>query len=216
MSALRVVLADDHPVVRAGLSALLSSLHDVEVVGVAADGHGAVKEVVVHRPDVAVLDLQMPELDGFAAIREIRRVAPEVAVLVLTMFDDEDSLFAAMRAGARGYLVKGAEQDEIDRAIRAVAAGEAIFSPGVAHRVLQYFATPPPVADPFPELTAREREILDLLATGLRNSAIATRLGLSPKTVANHLSATFAKLQVADRTAAIVRARDAGLGGPST
>jgi DNA-binding NarL/FixJ family response regulator len=215
MSALRVVLADDHPVVRAGLSALLASLPDIEVVGVAADGHDAVKEVVVQRPDVAVLDLQMPQLDGFGAIREIRRVAPEVAVLVLTMFDDEDSLFAAMRAGARGYLVKGAEQDEIDRAIRAVAAGEAIFSPGVAHRVLQYFATPPPVADPFPELTAREREILDLLAEGLRNSAIATRLGLSPKTVANHLSATFAKLQVADRAAAIVRARDAGLGGPS-
>jgi DNA-binding NarL/FixJ family response regulator len=216
MSALRVVLADDHPVVRAGLSALLASLPDVEVVGVAADGHEAVKEVVVQRPDVAVLDLQMPQLDGFAAIREIRRVAPEVAVLVLTMFDDEDSLFAAMRAGARGYLVKGAEQDEIDRAIRAVAAGEAIFSPGVAHRVLQYFATPPPVADPFPELTAREREILDLLAEGLRNSAIATRLGLSPKTVANHLSATFAKLQVADRASAIVRARDAGLGGPGS
>jgi len=208
------VLADDHPVVRAGLSALLASLPDIEVVGVAADGHDAVKEVVVQRPDVAVLDLQMPQLDGFGAIREIRRVAPEVAVLVLTMFDDEDSLFAAMRAGARGYLVKGAEQNEIDRAIRAVAAGEAIFSPGVAHRVLQYFATPPPVVDPFPELTAREREILDLLAEGLRNSAIATRLGLSPKTVANHLSATFAKLQVADRAAAIVRARDAGLGGP--
>ena len=215
MSALRVVLADDHPVVRAGLSALLGSLPEIEVVGVAADGHAAVKEVVLQRPDVAVLDLQMPQLDGFAAIREIRRVAPEVAVLVLTMFDDEDSLFAAMRAGARGYLVKGAEQDEIERAIRAVAAGEAIFSPGVAHRVLQYFAAPPPVADPFPELTAREREILDLLAEGLRNNVIATRLGLSPKTVANHLSATFAKLQVADRAAAIVRARDAGLGGPS-
>ncbi len=215
MSVLRVVLADDHPVVRAGLSALLGSLPEIEVVGVAADGQAAVKEVVVQRPDVAVLDLQMPQLDGFAAIREIRRVAPEVAVLVLTMFDDEDSLFAAMRAGARGYLVKGAEQDEIERAIRAVAAGEAIFSPGVAHRVLQYFAAPPPVADPFPELTAREREILDLLAEGLRNNVIATRLGLSPKTVANHLSATFAKLQVADRAAAIVRARDAGMGGPS-
>jgi len=216
MSVLRVVLADDHPVVRAGLSALLGSLPEVDVVGVAADGQAAVKEVVVQRPDVVVLDLQMPQLDGFAAIREIRRVAPEVAVLVLTMFDDEDSLFAAMRAGARGYLVKGAEQDEIERAIRAVAAGEAIFSPGVAHRVLQYFAAPPPVAEPFPELTAREREILDLLAEGLRNSVIATRLGLSPKTVANHLSATFAKLQVADRAAAIVRARDAGMGGPSS
>ena len=123
MSGLRVVLADDHPVVRAGLTALLESLPDVDVVGVAADGRAAVKEVVVQRPDVAVLDLQMPEMDGFAAIREIGRVAPETGVLVLTMFDDEDSLFAAMRAGARGYVVKGAEQDEIHRAIRAVAAG---------------------------------------------------------------------------------------------
>ena len=119
----------------------------------AADGRSAVKEVVLQRPDVAMLDLQMPELDGFAATREITRVAPDVAVLVLTMFDDEDSVFAAMRAGARGYVVKGAEQEEIGRAIRAVAAGEAIFSPGVAQRVLRYFAAPPPVADPFPELT---------------------------------------------------------------
>jgi len=214
MSALRVVLADDHPVVRAGLSALLASLPDVDVVGVAADGRAAVKEVVVQRPDVAVLDLQMPEMDGLAAIREISRVAPDVAVLVLTMFDDEDSLFAAMRAGARGYVVKGAEQDEIHRAIRAVAAGEAIFSPGVAHRVLRYFASPPPVADPFPELTSREREILDLLATALPNPAIADRLGLSTKTVANHLSSIFTKLQVADRATAILRARDAGLGSP--
>jgi DNA-binding NarL/FixJ family response regulator len=180
---------------------------------VAADGREAVREVVVRRPDVAVLDLQMPEMDGLAAIREIVRSAPDAAVLVLTMFDDEDSLFAAMRAGARGYVVKGAEQDEIHRAIRAVAAGEAIFSPGVAHRVLRYFAAPPPVADPFPELTAREREILDLLASALPNPAIADRLGLSPKTVANHLSSIFAKLQVADRAMAILRAREAGLGG---
>ena len=149
-----MVLADDHPVVRAGLSALLGSLPDVEVVGVAPDGRAAVKEVVVQRPDVAVLDLQMPAMDGLAAIREIGRAAPDTAVLVLTMFDDEDSLFAAMRAGARGYLVKGAEQDEIHRAIRAVAAGEAIFSPGVAHRVLRYFALPPPVAKPFPSSPA--------------------------------------------------------------
>ncbi len=210
-----MVLADDHPVVRAGLSALLGSLPDVEVVGVAPDGRAAVKEVVVQRPDVAVLDLQMPAMDGLAAIREIGRAAPDTAVLVLTMFDDEDSLFAAMRAGARGYLVKGAEQDEIHRAIRAVAAGEAIFSPGVAHRVLRYFALPPPVAEPFPELTGREREILDLLATALPNPVIADRLGLSPKTVANHLSSIFTKLQVADRSAAILRAREAGLGGGS-
>jgi DNA-binding NarL/FixJ family response regulator len=211
MSPVRVVLADDHPVVRAGLTALLGSLPDVEVVGVAADGRQAVKEVVLHRPDVALLDLQMPELDGFGATREIARLAPKVAVLVLTMFDDEDSVFAAMRAGARGYVVKGAEQDEIGRAIQAVAAGEAIFSPGVAQRVLRYFAAPQPVADPFAGLTGREREILTLLAAALPNAAIATRLGLSAKTVANHLSSIFTKLQVADRSAAILRAREAGL-----
>jgi DNA-binding NarL/FixJ family response regulator len=214
MSTLRVVLADDHPVVRTGLAALLGSLPDMQVVAVAADGRAAVKEVVLHRPDVAVLDLQMPGQDGFAAIREIGRAAPEVSVLVLTMFDDDESVFAAMRAGARGYVVKGAEQDEIGRAVRAVASGEAIFGPGVAERVLRFFATPPKAVDPFPELTGREREILGLLAAGLANSAIAIRLDLSPKTVANHLSSIFTKLQVADRAQAILRAREAGLGGP--
>ena len=213
MSEIRVVLADDHPVVRAGLAALLGSLHGIEVVGVASDGREAVREVVLQRPNVAVLDLQMPGQDGFAATREITRVAPEVAVLVLTMFDDDDSVFAAMRAGARGYVVKGAEQEEIGRAIRAVASGEAIFGPGIAQRVLRFFAAPPPAAaDPFPELTTREREILDMLAAAMPNSMIATRLGLSPKTVANHLSSIFTKLQVADRAQAILRARDAGLG----
>jgi DNA-binding NarL/FixJ family response regulator len=212
MSDIRVVLADDHPVVRAGLAALLGSLSGIEVVGVATDGREAVREVVVQRPDVAVLDLQMPGQDGFSATREIARVAPDVAVLILTMFDDDDSVFAAMRAGARGYVVKGAEQEEIGRAIRAVASGEAIFGPGIAQRVLRFFAAPPPVAEPFPELTAREREILDLLAAAMPNSMIATRLGLSPKTVANHLSSIFTKLQVADRAQAILRARDAGLG----
>lgn len=154
----------------------------------------------------------MPDLDGFAAIREIARVAPTVAVLVLTMFSDDDSVFAAMRAGARGYLVKGAEQEEIARAIRAVAAGEAIFGPGVAHRVLRLFAPPSAAAQPFPELTARERDILDLLAAGLPNGTIAHWLGLAPKTVANNVSAIFTKLRVADRAQAIVRARDEGLG----
>ena len=208
----RVVLADDHPVVRAGLAALLGSLPAIEVVGVAPDGRQAVREVVLHRPDVAVLDLQMPGLDGFGATREIRRAAPATAVLVLTMFDDGDSVFAAMRAGARGYVVKGAEQEEIGRAIAAVAAGEAIFSPGVAERVLRFFAEPQPAAYPFPELTARERGILGLLAAALPNGQIAARLSLSSKTVANHLSSIFAKIQVADRASAIVRARDAGLG----
>ena len=209
---IRVVLADDHPVVRAGLAALLSSLPEVEVVAVASNGREAVREVVTTRPDVAVLDLQMPELDGFAATRELGRVAPDVAVLVLTMHEDDDSVFAAMRAGARGYLVKGAEQEEIERAIRGVAAGEAIFGPGVAQRVLGFFSAPPVSAEPFPELSTREREILDLLAAGLPNAAIATRLSVAPKTVANNVSAIFAKLQVADRAQAIVRARDAGLG----
>lgn len=207
-----VVLADDHPVVRAGLAALLESLPDITVAGAATNGREAVREVVLHRPDIAILDLQMPELDGFAATRELARSAPDVGVLVLTMFDDDDSVFAAMRAGARGYLVKGAEQEEIARAVHAVAAGEAIFSPGVAQRVLQFFAAPPPpAADPFPELTAREREILVLLAGNLGNSAIAGRLDLSPKTVANNLSSIFTKLCVADRAGAILRAREAGL-----
>jgi DNA-binding NarL/FixJ family response regulator len=187
-------------------------LPGIEVVAVATTGREAVREVVTTKPDVAVLDLQMPDLDGFAATREICRVAPQVAVLALTMFEDDDSVFAAMRAGARGYLVKGAEQEEIARAIRAVAAGEAIFGPGVARRVLGFFAAPPVVAEPFPELTSREREILDLLASGLPNATIGQRLGLASKTVANNVSAIFTKLQVADRAQAIVRARDAGLG----
>jgi DNA-binding NarL/FixJ family response regulator len=213
MTPIRVVLADDHPVVRAGLAALLSSLDGIEVVATASTGREAIREIVASRPDVAVLDLQMPELDGISAIRELARVAPEVAVLVLTMFDDDDSVFAAMRAGARGYLVKGAEQDEIERAIRAVASGEAIFGPGVAHRVLGFFnASARPPDDAFPELTAREREILDLLADGLPNATIAARIGIAPKTVANTVSTIFNKLQVADRAQAIVRARNAGLG----
>lgn len=214
MTDLRVVVADDHPIVREGMTALLTSLPGFTVVGVAATGRAAVREAVTAKPDVAVLDLQMPDLDGIAATKEIRRAAPAVAVLVLTMFSDDDSVFAAMRAGARGYLVKGAEQDEIARAIRAVAAGEAIFGPGVAQRVLGFFAAPPAAAAPFPELTGRERQVLDLIAAGLPNAAIGDRLGVAPKTVANNVSAIFAKLQVADRAAAIIRARDAGLGRP--
>ena len=143
MTSIRVVIADDHPIVRAGLSALLHSLPDVDVVGVAADGREAVREVITTKPDVALIDLKMPGLDGIAAIRELARVAPRVAVLVLTMHDDDDSVFAAMRAGARGYLVKGVEQDDIARAIRSVAGGEAIFGPGVAQRVLSLLQSPP-------------------------------------------------------------------------
>jgi DNA-binding NarL/FixJ family response regulator len=211
--SIRVVIADDHPIVRTGLAALLSSLEGIEVAGVAQTGREAVDKVLATRPEVAIVDLKMPDLDGFEATREIARVAPEVAVLVLTMFDDDASVFAAMRAGARGYLVKGAEQDEIERAIRAVARGEAIFGPAVAGRVLGFLSNPPAAINgSFPELTERERRILDLLASGLPNHAIGVRLGIAAKTVANNVSSIFAKLQVADRAQAIIRAREAGLG----
>jgi DNA-binding NarL/FixJ family response regulator len=208
----RVVVADDHPIVRDGLRVLLASLPDMELVGEATTGREAVRSAVVDRPDVIVMDLRMPDLDGASATAEICRTAPDVAVLVLTMLDDDDWVFAAMRAGARGYLVKGASQQEIVRAITAVAAGEAIFGPGVARRVLRYFAAPMVAQPAFPELSPREREVLDLIAGGLTNAAIAVRLGLSVKTVGNHTSAIFAKLQVAGRAEAIIRAREAGLG----
>lgn len=211
-ATVRVVLADDHPVVRDGLRSLLASLPGVEVVGEAATGRQAVREAVLHRPDVVVMDLHMPDLDGIEATRQVVRAVPAAAVLVLTMYDDDDSVFAAMRAGARGYLLKGAGQHEIAGAIRAVAAGQAIFGPGVAARVLGYFAAPPRPGVPFPDLTAREREVLDLIAGGLTNAAIAARLGLAAKTVANHLSAIFTKLQVAGRAEAIALARQEGLG----
>ncbi len=208
-----MVLADDHPVVRRGLRALLDSIEGFEVVGEATDGVEAVREAQLHRPDVVLMDVQMPGVDGLEATRRIRAAVPSTAVLVLTMYDDEDTVFAAVQAGARGYLLKGAEQEEIDRAIRAVVRGEAIFGPGVAARILGHFTAPRSTpADPFPELTAREREILDLMAAGRRNAAIAAQLYLSPKTVGNHISAIFAKLAVADRSEAIVRAREAGLG----
>jgi DNA-binding NarL/FixJ family response regulator len=213
MESIRVVLADDHPVVRSGLRALLESLPGYEVVAEATDGEAAVRETQLAAPDVVLMDIRMPGIDGIEATRRIRTATPDTAVLVLTMFDDDDTVFAAMRAGAQGYLLKGAEQEEIDRAIRAVVAGEAIFSPGVAQRVLGYFASPPAAADPFPDLTAREREVLDLVAAGHRNQAIADQLFLSPKTIANHISSIFVKLAVADRSAAIVRARQGGLGG---
>ncbi|MGH4030491.1 response regulator transcription factor [Actinomycetota bacterium Odt1-20B] len=211
---LTVVLADDHPVVRDGLRALLGSIEGIVVVGEAADGRAAVRETLLHRPRVLVLDLEMPELDGVGATREVMAAAPETAVLVLTMFEDDESVFAAMRAGALGYILKGAAQEEIVRAVRCVAAGEAIFGPRIARRVAEWMARPPGAGEraPFPELTAREREVLDLIAAGLANPAIARRLRLSPKTICNHVSSIFMKLQVTDRAAAIVRARDAGMG----
>lgn len=209
MTAVRVVLADDHPVVRDGLSALLASVDGIEVVGTAATGREAVRAVVTLRPDVLVLDVQMPDLDGVGAAREVARAAPGVAVLMLTMFDDDDSVLAAMRAGAQGYVLKGAAQEEIVRAIHSVASGEAIFGPGIARRVLGHLSGA--VADPFPDLTPRERQVLELMAAGLPTRAIAVRLGLAPKTVTNHASVMFAKLHVDGRAAAVSRARAAGL-----
>ncbi len=207
-----VLIADDHPVVRGGLRALIGSLPGFVVVGEATTGQEAVTAAQALRPDVVIMDIRMPELDGTEATRRIAAATPGVAVLVLTMYEDDDTVFAAMQAGARGYLLKGADQADIDRALRAVVAGEAIFGPGIASRVLGYFSASRPADVPFPALTPREREILDHVAAGERNSVIARRLSLAPKTVANHLSSIFAKLAVADRAEAIVRARDSGLG----
>lgn len=206
-----VVLVDDHPVVRGGLRALIESFEGFAVVGEAADGEQAVREVQLHRPDAVIMDVMMPHVDGVEATRRIVRAVPGTAVLVLSMAEDDDVVFSAMQAGARGYLLKGAAQEEIDRALKAVVAGEAIFGPGVATRVLGLFAREP-TAEPFPELTPRERNVLELVAQGRRNAAIAAALGMAPKTVANHLSSIFTKLQVTDRSAAIIRARDEGLG----
>ncbi len=215
MKTVRVVLADDHPVVRRGLCELLSSLEDIEVVGVAANGREAVQRVVTCKPDVALLDLQMPELDGIGAIAELARVAPGVAVLVLTMFNDEDKLISALRAGARGYVVKGAEQEEIAGAIRAVAAGQLVVGAGVSAAavglVLRAAAEP---RQAFPQLSDREVSVLELMADGRSNAAIGRALGLAPKTVANNVSHILVKLGVRDRTAAILEARSAGLGQP--
>ncbi|TMR96775.1 response regulator [Nonomuraea basaltis] len=212
--SVRVVIADDHPVVRDGLAALLSTLPGMEVAGTASSGREAVRAAVTLAPDVLVLDIQMPGMSGIDAAREVAAAAPGVAVLMLTMYEDDESVFAAMRAGARGYVLKGAEQDEIVRAIRAVAAGEAIFGPGVARRVLGHLTAPRLSGEPFPELTRRERDVLDLIAAGHANASIGARLALAPKTVSNHISSIFAKLQVASRAEAIVLARDAGLGRP--
>jgi DNA-binding NarL/FixJ family response regulator len=210
--SLRIVVADDHAVVREGLRALLSAVDGYELVGEAASGADAVRAAVTLRPDVVVMDIQMPGMTGIEATREIGRVAPDVAVLMLTMFEDDESVFAAMRAGALGYVLKGAAPSDMIRAIAAVAAGEAIFGTGVARRALAYLTAPRTDTAAFPELTPREREVLGLIAGGLSNSAIASRLGLAANTVGNHISNIFAKLQVASRAEAIVRARTAGLG----
>ena len=215
VDAVGVLIADDHPVFRAGLRAVLDIAPDMQVVGEASTGQEAVALAERLQPDVVLMDLNMPDLNGVEATRRIVTTSPHIGVLVVTMYEDDESVFAAMRAGARGYLLKGADQAEMLRAIRAVASGEAIFGPSIARRLMGLFAPRPAAQALFPELTDREREILELVARGRGNLEIAERLGLSPKTVRNHVSNIFSKLQVADRAQAIIRARDAGLGGPS-
>lgn len=214
MESITVLIADDHADFRAGLRALLEAADDLEIVGEATTGVEAVNQATQRQPDVILMDINMPELNGIEATRRILYMSPHIRVLMLTMFEDDDSVFAAVRAGARGYLLKGARKAEILRAIRAVNNDEAIFGPGIAQRLIHYFATPHPAtpAPLFPELTDREREILALMAQHLTNPEIANRLSLSEKTVRNQVSNIFSKLQVADRAQAIIRARDAGLG----
>ncbi len=212
---IRILIADDHALVREGLRAVLGSEPDMAVVGEAATGKEVLERAAELRPDVILMDIQMPGINGIEASRRILNASPKVGVVVLTMFEDDESVFSAMRAGARGYVLKGAHPSEILKVLRAVAAGEAYFGPEIAQRLVDFFSTPKPPspAVAFPELTAREREILDLIARGHNNAAIAARLFVSPKTVGNHISHIFTKLQVADRAQAIIRAREAGLGG---
>jgi DNA-binding NarL/FixJ family response regulator len=210
---LRILVVEDHPLFRKGVVALLEAVEDMTVVGAAGSGEEAVTAARELTPDLVLMDLQLPGMSGIEATRAIVEADPEVRVLVLSLFEDDDSVFLALRAGARGYVLKDADEEELTGAIRAVARGEAIFSSAVAGRVLAFFAVPRPAPKVFPTLTDREREILDLIAAGHPNPSIARTLSLSPKTVANYVSAIFAKLQVADRAEAMIRAREAGLGG---
>jgi DNA-binding NarL/FixJ family response regulator len=211
---IRVLIADDHPLFRDGMHGLLDSVPDTEVVGEAASGEESITLAENLQPDVILMDIKMPGINGLQAMREILHTSPHIRILIVSMLEDDDSVFAAMRAGARGYVPKGANQAEMLRAIRAVANGEAIFGPGIAQRLIGFFSAGRPSAAPriFPELTEREGEILDLVARGHTNEEIAGQLVLSLKTVRNHVSNIFSKLQVADRAQAIIRARDAGLG----
>lgn len=214
----RVVIADDHPMVRYGLRAVLDTHEQLSLVGEAQTGRELVDVVAATKPDVVITDLHMPDLNGAAATRVLLERRPDLGVLILTMHDDDESVFEAMRAGARGYLLKGADRAELVSTVLALARGETVFGPSVARRIVGFFleSTLRYSGNAFPSLTSREREVLDLVAAGKRNGEIARGLQLSEKTVRNHLSAIFTKLQVTDRSAAIVRAREAGLGRDAT
>jgi DNA-binding NarL/FixJ family response regulator len=210
---IRVLVADDHAMFVRAISTLLAGEDDIEVVATAATGAEAVRAALEHRPDVVLMDLHMPDLNGIEASRQLAEAAPHVGVLVLTMFDDDDSVAAALRVGARGYLLKGARQEEVARAIRSVHAGDLIIGRPLARRMGALLTEPgPPAARPFPTLTDRELEVLDQLARGLDNTSIGRALFLSEKTVRNYVSGIFGKLAVASRAEAVVLARDAGLG----
>ncbi|WP_261554791.1 response regulator [Frankia tisae] len=210
----RVLIVDDHRIVLEGLAALLDSVDGIEVVGEATSGEQAVALAGPASPDVVLMDVDMPGIGGIEATRRIRAAHPGVAILMLTMYGEDEFVFAALRAGARGYLLKGAQQDDVIRTIGAVAHGDAVFGSDIAERILRAFSDPAPAAAPFPELTDRERDVLGLVANGWPNSRIGRALGLTPKTVANHVSNILAKLNAPDRAAAILRARRAGLGEP--
>ncbi|HCB04936.1 MAG TPA: response regulator transcription factor [Nocardioides sp.] len=209
---IRVLIADDHAVVRDGLALVLTQLDGFEVVGEAADGEAAVRQAVILKPDAILMDIQMPGMDGIEATRQIARLVPGSAVLMLSMYDDEAAAVGAVRAGARGYLLKGAGHDEVAAALRAVVSGQATFGPGVADALLATISASESVPDyPFPELSDREREVLDRLATGQRTNEIAASMFVARKTVSNQLTSIYKKLGVADRTEAIVLAHDRGL-----
>ena len=212
--SIRIIVADDHTLFRDGLTALLNSVPDLQVIGQSATGIEAISQADELQPDVVLMDIQMPGINGIDATRRIVNTSPHIGVIVVTMFEDNDSVFAAMRAGARGYVLKGADQDEMLRTIRAVARGEALFGPAIATRLVEFFASIKPGLSPdlFPELTDRERQVLELVAQGKNNNTIAGELYISLKTVRNHVSNIFSKLQVADRAGAIIMARDAGMG----
>jgi DNA-binding NarL/FixJ family response regulator len=210
MTTLRILIADDHPLYRDGLKAALDAA-GFDVVGEAADGGRAVALSLELHPDVIIMDLNMPNTGGIEATRRIARGSPHVAILVLTMLGDDESVFAALRAGARGYLLKGAGQSEIVHAVQVVADGGGVFGASIARRVMEHFSGQR-ASEPFPELTEREREVLSMVAAGQNNAAIAARLALAPKTVRNHISNILTKLQVSNRGQAIIRARAAGLG----
>jgi DNA-binding NarL/FixJ family response regulator len=212
MDSLTVLIADDHPVFRKGLRALISSMSELELAGEAASGAEAIQLAELLQPDVVLMDLQMPGGGGLEAVRKIVQTSPHIRILVVTMFEDDDSVFAALRAGARGYVLKDMDDADISQAILSVGRGEAIFSPAIAERLIHFFAARPALpAEIFPELTESERSVLKLMAQGADNEAIARQLSFSVKTVRNYVSNIYSKLQVADRAQAIVKARQAGL-----